>query len=88
MRHTQIARNVLRASGVICFGDALYTNKYPTCRTVKAYVRDQNGPGAVETIMQGLDDAGVQAYNVKFIPGTLHYGGRSAIGSMIVRLPL
>ena len=87
MRHTQIARNVLRAVGALRF-NYLYTNKYKHCRTVKSYVSDKDGPALVEKVMQGLDDAGVQAYNVKFIPGTMRYGGRSAIGSMIVRLPL
>lgn len=87
MRHTQIARNVLRAAGAVEH-NMLYTNKYATCRTVKSYVYDHAGPALVEKVMQGLDDAGVQAYNVKFIPSTLVYSGSSKVGSMIVRLPL
>lgn len=87
MRNTQKVRNILREQDAARFGGLMYTNKYPTCRTVKSYLGNDEAKKVMKRVENRLKEEMIPG-SVKFIPSTMGYARRSEIGSLIVRLPL
>ena len=82
VRPTLIVRGVMRAHGK----DLVYTNTYPTCRTVKCYFNSPESREALtKDITHVLQAAGVREFKIKTRSPSRSNWHRS--GSFIVRIP-